>query len=425
MARLRSGSSTLIRDLNRTAILSLIGERGPIARADIARELGLSPATVTGVTRDLLRTGLVRVVEQAPSAVGRPRLLLGLVGEAAYALGVKIAVDHLAAVRVNLDGEVLDAVERPLDGTGPDAVRRIADALDDLASAARPRARRLLGVGLGVPGIVDARGGGIVESPVLGWERLALGRELKQRLGVPILVDNDVNTLAVAERLYGRGRTVEHFVTVTIGRGVGLGIVVGGELYRGALGGAGEFGHVQVADDGPACTCGRTGCLEAFVADPALCREARAIGVLGPDDGIDRLRQLADANVPAAGAIFARAGAILGRAVAGLVNILSPHLVLVSGEGTQAWRQFADAFDVSLRASLFGPLRGVRVEVDPWDDTKWALGAAALVLRATFAAPLYERQPEDAVRARLSAVAPRSGGGNESHQPHEEPPVAG
>lgn len=409
MTRLRNGSGALIRDLNRTAILALIGERGSIARVEIARYLALSPATVTVLTRDLVREGLVREVDQAPSSGGRPAILLGLVAEAAHAIGVKIAADRLAAVMVDLEGEPLGLTERPFDAGAPDAVERLGDGLAEIVDEWSRSAPRVLGVGLGVPGVVDARSGGTVESPVLGWRSLPLGTRLQERLGLPVLIDNDVNTLAVAERLYGRGRTVEHFVTVTIGRGVGLGIVVGGELYRGARGGAGEFGHVRVVDDGPLCHCGNRGCLEALVSDAALVEAARAAGVIRQHDGIDRLRAKADAADTTACAVYAAAGEVLGRAVAGLVNVLSPQLVLVSGEGTQAWEHLRATFETALRQDLFEPLREVTVEVDPWDDAKWARGAAALVLRATFTVPLYERpQPDDAVRARLTAVAARS-----------------
>lgn len=410
MARLRRGSPALIRDLNRSAVLAMIGAQGPIARAEIARRLAVSAPTVTEVTRELVADGLIRVVDQAPSNGGRPGLLLGLVAGAAHALGVKIAPDRLAIVRVSLDGEVLARSEEPFDAVAPDAVAHLAERLrGEIDKAA---GTRLLGIGLGVPGIVDAQRG-IVEAPILGWQHVGLGPTLREQLGLPVLIDNDVNTLAVAERLYGRGREAEHFLTVTIGRGVGLGIVVGGDLYRGARGGAGEFGHVTVDEDGPLCECGKRGCLEALVADPALVQLAVEVGLVEPSssiaDGIERLRRLADGGHPTACRIYAQAGAILGRAVAGLINVLSPQLVLVSGEGVLAWPHLADSFGRELIHDTFAPLRGVEVEVDPWDDTKWARGAAALVLRATFSAPLYERQIEDSVRARLPAASASSG----------------
>ena len=402
MARLRSGSGTLIRELNLSAILALIGSQGPIARIEIARRLAVSPATVTILTRDLVQQGLVEEVDQAPSNGGRPALLLGLVGSAAHVIGLKIAADRIIAVDVSLDGDPLAHAERTFDTSAPGAIDALGDILAELIDAWSRPGKRLLGVGLGLPGVIDMPSG-IIDSPMLGWRGLAAGPQLQARLGLPVLLENDVNTLAVAECLYGRGVAVDHFVTVTIGRGVGLGIIVGGELYRGARGGAGEFGHVRIVDDGPACACGKHGCLEALVADPALVRDARASGVIGTDDDIEALYRLADAGDPKAIAIYARAGRLLGRAVGDLVNILNPSLIIVSGEGTQAWRHLEPTFEVELRAGLFEPLRDVVVEVDPWDDAKWARGAASLVLRATFAAPLWDKHPDDAVRQRLTA----------------------
>ena len=390
----------MIRDLNRSAVLGLIGE-APIARVEIARQLHLSQATVTDVTRELIDTGLIRVVEQGPSSGGRPPLLLGIVAGAAQALGVKVAADHLALVRVNLDGEILATDSQPFDPHSDSALDVITNSLAALVP--RGGAARLLGIGLGVPGVVD--GYGNVEAPIFGWHDFPLGSTLRQRLRLPILVDNDVNTLAVAERLYGRGRGLDDFLTVTIGRGVGLGMIIGGDLYRGWLGGAGEFGHITVTVGGPLCECGKRGCLEALVADPALVLQAVQGGVdlpaTEPAAQIAALRNLAGEGDERALSIFARAGATFGRAVAGLVNILNPQLIVISGEGTLAWPYVAEAFETSLREAAFPPLRDAVVEVDPWDDAKWARGAAALVLRAMFAAPLYERHFEDAVRDRL------------------------
>jgi predicted NBD/HSP70 family sugar kinase len=250
----------------------------------------------------------------------------------------------------------------------------------------------LLGLGLGVSGVVDAASGS-VESPLLRWHDVPLASLLEQRLDVPVFVDNDVNTLAVSERLYGRGRGAQNFLTVTIGRGVGLGIVAAGDIYRGHAGGAGELGHTTAVPDGPPCSCGKRGCLEAVVADPALEAEARSEGLIGPEGGIERLRALADDGDPRARAVFERAGHVLGRAVGNAVTMLGPELVLVSGEGTQAWSHLADAFEATFRETVFGPLSGIRVEVDPWDDAKWAVGAATLVLRANFAAPFEHASP--------------------------------
>jgi predicted NBD/HSP70 family sugar kinase len=403
MSSYRTATSGHTRDLNRSAIFRLIVTTGPIARTQIAKTLGLSPATVTAVTRELLDQGVVRVADRAPSKGGRPALLLELVGGAASAFGVKIAPDHLVGVRVNLEAELVERHEVEFDATAPGALETLTSALSDWIRP-RPGDPPLLGIGLGVAGVFDAASG-TLDSPLLGWRDVKLAQIVQDKLGLPVFVDNDVNTLAVAERLYGRGHDVENFITVTIGRGVGLGIVAGGDIYRGFGGGAGEFGHTSAVPDGALCTCGKRGCLETVVADPGLIADARKRRLLKRGEGIERLRELAADGELQARQVYHDAGAQLGRAVADLVNVLGPELVLVGGEGTQAWPFLSDAFQKAYDANVFPPLGHVPVEVEPWDDAKWAIGAATLVLRASFGAPLDDHQ-SDFVRARLEAVAP-------------------
>jgi predicted NBD/HSP70 family sugar kinase len=399
----RTANSGHTRDLNRSAIFRMIVTSGPIARTQIAKTLGLSPATVTAVTRELLDQGIIRVAERAPSKGGRPALLLELVGGAASAFGVKVAPDHLVGVRVDLEAQLIERYEVPFDATAEDAIGELTRILGEWVRQG-PGDPPLLGVGLGVAGVFDASTG-TLQSPLLGWRDVKLAEIVQAKLGVPVFVDNDVNTLAVAERLYGRGHDVENFITVTIGRGVGLGIVAGGDIYRGFGGGAGEFGHTFAVEDGALCTCGKHGCLESVVADPALIAEGRRLGLLDAGQGIERLHELAREGQLQARQIYHDAGTKLGRAVAGLVNVLAPELVLVSGEGTQAWPYLGEAFSAAYAANVFPPLGDVSVEVDPWDDAKWAIGAATLVLRATFVPGLDEQSSDHFVRARLERVA--------------------
>jgi len=405
----RTAGSGFTRQVNRAAILRLIGAAGPIARKSIASDLGLSTATVTGITRELLAEGLIRVAERAPSRGGRPALLLELVGGAATALGVKIAVDHLVGVRVDLEASELERFEAPFDANADDSVDHLGDILAGWVGRSEGHPP-LLGVGVGVPGVFDVSIGEL-DSPLLGWRGVRLAERLQARVRSRVFVDNDVNTLAVWERLYGRGRDSEHFITVTIGRGVGLGIVASGDIYRGFRGGAGEFGHISMTaggpQDGPLCTCGRRGCLEAFVGDPALVAQGRAAGLLADGDGPGQLLARADAGDEHARAIYSQAGATLGRAVSGLVNVLAPELVLLSGEGTQAWRWMERSFEGEFRSHLFPSAASVTIEVDPWDDGKWAVGAASLVLRATLTGP-FELGQTERTGARLGALG--SGG---------------
>lgn len=385
-------------DLVPSAILGLLGTRGPTSRADVARALDVSPATVTQLTKDLIARGLVVELDHAPSQGGRPGRRLGLVQSAVGAIGVKVTADHVAVVDVALDGSVRRSVSHAFDPDAPDAV----DALGHLlAAAVAAHEGHLLGVGVGIPGSVDAQASGVVEAPTLGWVDEHVGAALRRALGVPVLVENDVNTLAVAERLYGHGRDHRTYLVVTIGRGIGAGVVVDGAVYRGATGGAGEIGHVPMALDGPRCGCGSTGCLEAFVGDDALLRSAREGGLEVTSSA--ELRQRADDGDPVAREVYREAGAMLGRALAGVVHTVDPEVVVLLGEGIGAWRHWEAGFEPAFRGHLMPARRGVPFVIEPWDEDQWALGAAALVLATPFDATGAAGDQGRLVRERLNA----------------------
>ncbi|AQZ63764.1 Xylose-responsive transcription regulator, ROK family [[Actinomadura] parvosata subsp. kistnae] len=398
-------------DLTRTAILALLGTVGPLSRSEIARELDVSPATVTQLTKELIGHGMLEELDLKPSRGGRPAQRLGLVGSAGRALGVKVTADHLVLVDVRLDGEVLGSWERPHDPAAPDALEHLADAVESVVREV-PGVPPLLGVGVGVPGNVDDQAVGTVNAPTLGWQAMPVGERLRRRLHLPVLVENDVNALAAAERLYGRGRTHSDFLVLTIGRGVGAAIVADGRVYRGARGGAGEFGHLPVDPEGPPCGCGARGCLEAFVGSAGLLAAARAKRGLARADASDPLGAVAALGRAAAGGeqaareVFAEAGAILGRAAAGLINVVDPEVVVVLGEGTADWPLWRAGFEPALRAQLYPGRRDIAVEVESWDDTSWAQGAAALVLATPFDSAGAAGEQGRLVRARLIGATP-------------------
>ena len=392
-------------DLTRTAILALLGTVGPLSRTEIARELDLSPASVTQLTRELMGYGMLEELDLKPSRGGRPAQRLGLVGSAGRALGVKVTADHLVLVDVRLDGEVLGAWECAFDPSSPDALDRLADAVESVVSgtghgltartsvsAADGQVPPLLGIGVGVPGSVEDQAVGTVNAPTLGWQAMPVGERLRRRLKLPVLVENDVNALAAAERLYGRGRTHRDFLVLTIGRGVGAAIVADGRVYRGARGGAGEFGHVPVDPAGPVCGCGARGCLEAYVGSAGLLAAMRA--------------RSGTASEQVAREVFAEAGAVLGRAAAGLINVVDPEVVVVLGEGTADWPLWQAGFDPAVRAQLYPGRRDISIEVESWDDTSWAQGAAALVLATPFDAAGAAGEQGRLVRARLIGTTP-------------------
>ncbi|MEX2550924.1 MAG: ROK family transcriptional regulator [Nitriliruptoraceae bacterium] len=386
-------------DVTQTSVLRAVGVHGPITRTDLARRLGVSAGTITGVTRELIEFGLLESVGKVQGdGRGRPAELLALAAGSAQTVGAKVTDTQVIGMVADLIGNVLGEFVEPFDPRVDDPCASLEKIL---ASHMGDGPGPFLGVGLGVPGMVDSLGGGTVTAPTLGWSGLAVGAALQEQLGLPVIVENDVHTLSVAESLYGRGREIDDFLTVTIGRGIGLGIVAGGELHRGARGGAAELGHTQVLTDGPHCECGRRGCLESLASEPALVRSARSAGLIDLDAGIVALRELARAGEPNARAIFLDAGHHLGRSVAMVVNLLAPELVIVSGEGTDSWDLMEPGFTATYTEGRLPFHADVPVVMDPWEDLNWARGAVSLLTRTLFS-PSSGDSVERWVRSRLA-----------------------
>jgi predicted NBD/HSP70 family sugar kinase len=395
-------------DVNRSAILARLGAYGPASRADLARALNVSPALMTQLTKDLISEGLLQELEHSPSQGGRPARMLGLVSSAGRAIGVKVAADHVAFVDVGIDGTVVRSASEPFDASSSTFLADLTVLLRRFIAGGSPAP--LLGIGVAVPGSVDRQANGLVDSTQMDWHQVPLGSTLQRELNLPVLVENNVNALAIAERLYGVGRLYENFLVVTIGTGIGAGIVVDGVVLRGSRGSAGEVGHIPVIQDGPLCSCGNHGCLESVIGEAALLRIARERGVIGEQSGLAALRAAADSGNAEATRIFSEAGHLLGRTLAGIVHTLDPDIVIVLGEGIVAWNHWSFGFEPAFRSALIPSRRGVAVAVETWQDESWAQGAAALVLATPFDADDMAGDQGRLVRERLvEQASPQNG----------------
>ena len=283
----------LLKAINRASILNVIKAHGPIARTDIAELTGLSPATVTGLTAELIEDGLILIKEEGDSRGGRRPILLALDSRGAYVVGIKLAEEHATLALTDLNAEIVTKRTVLLGERDPEHVSRLlADSVRAVLRSAGISQSHLLGVGVGLAGVIDPQTGVCRVSPHNGWRDVPFAKLLEDELGCIVHLDNNVNTLTRVEQLYGIGQRVRDFLVITIGRGIGMGIVANGQVYRGARGGGGEFGHMVVDPDGMVCGCGNRGCLETFVAEPWLLHRARQRGldVTEPDDLIGAAR---------------------------------------------------------------------------------------------------------------------------------------
>jgi N-acetylglucosamine repressor len=392
-----TGNRDLIRAINRSHVLNAIKSYGPIGRAEIARRTGLSPATVTSISAKLISQNLVLEKSAGDSSGGRPPILLVINPEGGYVVGIKLTETHAICALTDLEAFILAKSSLPLSGHDP------VEVVDDLARMVlsfireqKIAKKQLLGVGVGLAGIIDAENGILRQSPIYGWNNVPLQEMLQRKLHIPVYIENDVNTLTLTERWFGPGQGVDHFLTVTVGRGVGLGIVANGQFYRGQSGGAGEFGHITINPDGPLCACGKRGCLEAYVGDPALIRSAQEAFTRGelstPVEDVDELLSLAQNGDQCAVQIFGNGGRILGIGIATLINLFNPKKIIISGEGTREgdflFVPMKQSIQQNTMPGLFDP--GI-VEIVPWGDDAWARGAAGLVLREVFESPIHKK----------------------------------
>jgi len=378
------GDQGTVRAVNRRLLLRLLREQGPSSRTDLADLSGLSNGAVTRIVGDLITDGLLVEQSIGVSTGGRRPVLLDVDTSARVVAGVKLMDDAVLAVLVDMKGAVVADTRLVLRSHDVRAViTRVAKAVADLLGRVGTSGERLTGLGLGMSGSIDWVNGVCRLSPFFGWTDVPVADLLRDRVGVPVTVDNDVNALAVAESLFGRGRHVRDFAVVTVGRGVGAALVHDGGVYRGATGGAGEFGHSVSEWGGRRCECGRAGCLEAYVGEPALMSRVRGLGPAYAELDVAGFLALVDRGDRRAAAVYGELTRRLGVAMATLVNLVNPELVLLGGEAGYLSDRFLTDLGPHIEEHTFNGLAGsFAVELDDWcdDRTAWARGAASLAM---------------------------------------------
>ena len=364
----------------------LVLVHGPISRAELGRRLGLSPASLTRLSRPLLDRGLlVEGVETPGRVVGRPAKPLDVLVDSQRFVGVKLAGDQAFGVLTDLRARPLASVVVDLPGHDVEQVLEAVVAVVSRLSAGVRADSRPAAVGVTVGGRV-AGSSVVARAPFLGWRDVELGALLGERLGLPVVVENDVVALVEAEHWFGLGRGVDDFAAVTIGAGVGYGLVRNGRQVVTSDAGLGLGAHAPLDATGPVCLDGHRGCATGMLSAPSLC--AAAGEALGRDVGYDELLALAAAGDPVAADVVAGAGRALGRLLAIVANFAMIDVVVLSGEGV-------GLLDVPLAAAGMrealaddrDPEAGeVRVLVGGADFGAWARGAAAVAVQARFRA---------------------------------------
>ena len=366
------------RSLGAQTLLSLISV-GPMSRGELGGRLGLSPATTTRTVRPLIEAGLIE--ERPPveaSGPGRPTRLLAVVAGSATVAGVKLTADRLYAVLTDPLGEVLAGESLPLTETDPDSVTvLIASVVTGLAerSGRRPDA---IGISLGAA-VVGRRT--VVVASFLGWRDVPLAAMVTEATGLPCAVANDVRAFAYAEAWFGAGRGKDPFAMVTLGAGIGCGVVVAGEVVSGAQGAAGSVVHLPVDPSGPSCEIGHPGCARALASTSGILRAAaRHLGCQAQELSLDLLLSPDMRRNDGVDDVLRRAALAVGRIVGTLIAYVDPELVVVSGEGVAVVETYREAFEKEVGGLRHWAVAPAPVLLRPFEFDEWARGAAALAL---------------------------------------------
>jgi predicted NBD/HSP70 family sugar kinase len=347
---------------NERLVVRTLYDHGPISRADVARLTGLTRTTVSDVVAALLDDGVVREIGRGASTGGKAPILLEVDEDARLVVGLDLGEEHFAGSLVNLRGDIRRTVELPVAGRDGDAaVQLVFELLDDLLDGVTAP---LLGIGIGTPGLVDSPTGTIRRAVNLDWRDLPLGPIVGERYGVPVNVANDSQAAALAEYTYAGGDRVPNLIAIRVGRGVGAGLILRGALFQGDGSGAGEIGHVVVADDGEVCRCGRTGCLETVAGMRAIERDASAAASRPMELG--DVRAALDAGEPWAVSIVDDAAMALGRAIAGLIGALDIQRIVLLGPVTELGERWLATVRREAAARALAPLT---------DDVEIVIGA--------------------------------------------------
>lgn len=383
MSTLVRGNRDLIKAMNRNLLLNIIRRERMITRKQLTDLSGLSVGAISQIVNELLEQGWLLEQDDEEETGGRPRTIVRLNPAAGYALGLKLMENRIVTAITNFETEVLYYRDYTFgfDDDPAHLSRILASVIEIALAESQIKREQVFGVGIGLAGIISAQTGIVRYSPFFGWRDVPLTQLVETHIHMPVFVENDVNTLTITEQLFGYGYNRSDFIVVTVGRGIGMGIVINGQLYKGAFGGAGEIGHNMLM-----CS-GQFSSLEELAADPAVITSVTGAATL--QDVITR----ADAGDIHASASLAESGRLLGLGIANVVNTLGPELIIISGEGIATGDHRIKPMLAALRQHTFeGLLDQVEIVVEQTDDRAWARGAASVVISKVFVSPTIEAQ---------------------------------
>lgn len=397
MTKVRTGNNKFLKVYNETGILDLIRTEKALSRADLSKATGLSATATGAIVSSLIDKGYIHEVGTGESKGGRKPVLLELKPDSYYSIGLDVDIDSISYILMDITGRVVSEGIRELGSFTPAAVvDKAEECIKGIVAKRSVELEKLLGIGISVPGMVDAETHSILLAPNLNWEDVDLGPMLRERLNLPVYIENEAMASAICENWIGACQGISNFVCVNIKTGIGAGIFTGGRLYRGAGGSAGEVGHIVVDERGPKCGCGNYGCLETIASTGRIVEKARRLvrqGVassLNDVTDVDSIHlshiiEAARTGDEAARGLLNEAARYIGIALSNLVNTLNPSRIVLGKD----FVKYGDLVMDILRSvidtkSLKRPASNVEITISETGEDASTLGAAILPLKVLF-----------------------------------------
>lgn len=403
--RYRTGDQALVREMNLSTILRCLQDSAPLSRSQLAELTGLNKTTVSSLVEELFELTLVHEVGLDTSRGGRPARLLDLNPHAGFVIGVELGVDFISILVSNFVGGVMwrKRIDTNPEDPRDEIIALLLELIDEARTVEAVRGTSILGIGVALPGMVDVRNGILLFSPNLQWRNVDLRHIVQTHTNLPVFVENDANAAAIGEHLFGIAHRVHDFVFVVVHIGIGAGLFLNGNLYRGAGGIAGEIGHTSITTErGRPCRCGNRGCWETFGNQYSLEERVRALLEVGRESLIPQL-QSENAEAMLTPALIARAasqgdavalealnetGRMIGLGIANLINIFNPNLVVIGGTMSDAGEHLLPAINAAVKErTLIEMQQQVEVKLSAFGASASVMGAVALVVRTTLLQP--------------------------------------
>lgn len=391
-----TGDQEKVRKINRSLILNTLRLHAPVSRAQVANFTGLTRGTVSNIVNALIDDGLVFEDKLEDSKIGRPSILLGLRPDGGAVVGVEIGVDFISVLLTNFVAETLWEIRvdtSPLQSQ-TEIINQAEQYIDQALSIAKEQKLRPLGIGAGLPGLVNTRQGNLIVAPNLHWTNVPLRLIWNQRFQLPVYIENEANLAALGEYYFGAARNVDNFICLTSGIGLGGGIMIDGRLFRGGYGYGGEIGHIQRDPQGELCGCGRVGCWETQVGPRAVLSRVRKQLNVNNDPALlaacagsldnltfDLVVKFAESGDTICRQAIEEVAVNLGVGIADLVNIFNPSLVLIGGAFISAKDIMHSIIEKTIFSNALQPsIDNLQIKFSERSTEACVLGAVAVVL---------------------------------------------